>query len=337
MKLKLILPKFVSMKRLAFLLVVAVFWNSCSNEFELTEEWKDIPIVYGLLSMADTAQYIRVEKAYLDPNTSALEQAKIADSIYYQNASLKIIHDQTGDEYNLEMIDGRDDGYFREPGVFAQEPNYLFKIRTTDIDFIGGDLYRLELDRGNENAIVTAETILVDEFALFRPLSGTSLRFEDGLNFTFSWRAIESAAFYDLSLEFNYSEQDPNQPGNPFVNKRVIWKVAENIRTNEFKIQGEEFYQAIASGIEGGLNVPRRIGSISVVIEAGGTSLFDFIQVGSANQGITGSLDLPEFSNLSEGLGVFSSRNEIREDGFSLFDSTRDSLELGRFTRDLNF
>jgi hypothetical protein len=325
------------MKKLAILLLVAVLWNSCSNEFELTEEWKDIPIVYGLLSMADTAQYIRVERAYLDPNTSALAQAKIADSIYYENASVQIVHEQTGDVYDLEMIDGRDDGYFREEGVFAQEPNYLFKIRTSDIDLIGGDDYRLELDRGNGNPIVTSQTALVDEFVLFRPLSGTSLRFEDGLNFTFSWREIESAAFYDVTLEFNYTEQDPNQPGNPFISKRVIWKVAENIRTNEYRIQGEEFYQAIASGIEGGLNVPRRIGQLSVVIEAGGTSLFDFIQVGSANQGITGSLDLPEFSNLSEGLGVFSSRNEIREDGFNLFTATRDSLEFGRFTRDLNF
>ncbi len=38
--------------------------TSCSNEFDLNEKWKDIPVTYGMLNPKDTAQYIRLERVF---------------------------------------------------------------------------------------------------------------------------------------------------------------------------------------------------------------------------------------------------------------------------------
>ena len=57
-----------------------IFYSFCSNDIDLTSEWKDIPVVYGLLSKSDTANYIRVEKAFIDNEKSALDLAQIPDS-----------------------------------------------------------------------------------------------------------------------------------------------------------------------------------------------------------------------------------------------------------------
>ena len=65
-------------------------FNSCSNDFDLVDTWKDIPIVYGLLNVNDSVQYIRVEKAFLDEETSALVIAQEPDSLYYGNISVEL-------------------------------------------------------------------------------------------------------------------------------------------------------------------------------------------------------------------------------------------------------
>ena len=81
---------------------------SCSNDFDLIEDFQDIPVVFGLLSQADSIHYIRVEKAFVDPNTSALEIAQIADSIYYESIGVSVEHEASGTVYQLDRVD--DDG-----------------------------------------------------------------------------------------------------------------------------------------------------------------------------------------------------------------------------------
>ncbi len=76
------------MRKILVLLIaccVSVSLQNCSNEFELTEKWKDITVVYGLLDGSDTAQYILIEKAFLDESTSALLIAQNPDSLFYNN------------------------------------------------------------------------------------------------------------------------------------------------------------------------------------------------------------------------------------------------------------
>ena len=96
---------FVAMKN-----ILGIFFSACSNDLDLFEEKKDIPIVYGLLSSTDTAHYIRVEKAFADPNGSALDVAQIPDSLYYMDAVVSLRNVQAGEEYILTMVDGNVEG-----------------------------------------------------------------------------------------------------------------------------------------------------------------------------------------------------------------------------------
>ncbi|MCC7244082.1 MAG: hypothetical protein IT269_00265, partial [Saprospiraceae bacterium] len=59
------------MQKLLFLPLLALLVASCSNDFDVAAPWKEIPVVYGLLSPQDTAHYIRIEKAFLDASEGA--------------------------------------------------------------------------------------------------------------------------------------------------------------------------------------------------------------------------------------------------------------------------
>ena len=73
-----------------FIAFVTLMFSACETDFQLEGEWKDIPVVYAFLSEQDTAYYVRVEKAFLEPGGDATEIAQIPDSIYYKEEQISV-------------------------------------------------------------------------------------------------------------------------------------------------------------------------------------------------------------------------------------------------------
>ena len=92
------------MKWILGLICIGFLFTACDNTLVVTDKWKDIPIVWGFLSKSDTAHYIRVEKAFLDPNTSAYTIARIPDSLYYENAVVTLKRIASGQVFTLTRV-----------------------------------------------------------------------------------------------------------------------------------------------------------------------------------------------------------------------------------------
>src|SRR5437868_9126208 len=111
--------------------ILSLIFFSCSTDFEVTTAWKDETIVYGLLDKSDTAQYIKIEKAFLDPNTNALTIAQIPDSLYYNELNVELqqyTNHQLVNSFPLVKVDGNSEGLVKDTGIFAQSPNILYKL-----------------------------------------------------------------------------------------------------------------------------------------------------------------------------------------------------------------
>jgi hypothetical protein len=322
---------------LGILTILLIVFSSCSNEFELFDEKEDIPIVYGLLSSSDTAHYIRVERAFADPNGSALDIAMIPDSLYYNNAGVSILNVQTGQEFVMSRVDGNQEGYVRNQGVFAQAPNYLYKLHSSLIDLVPGNEYEFRLNRGETKALVTATTIVLEDPLVTRPTSSARIDFDYILPFTVKWRLPDGGKISDVRLIINYEETDMDQSGNPTTSHSLTWFVGRNLDTDEIERPGIEFYSFLANSLVADQNIIRDFDGIDVVVDVGGQEILDYIRVGQANIGITSSQDIPTYTNLSEGFGLFSSISSGSRFGISLTTESRDSLENGFITKDLNF
>ena len=46
-------------------LFLLTFLASCDNDLEITSDWKDIPVVYGILNSQDSVNYVKLNKAFL--------------------------------------------------------------------------------------------------------------------------------------------------------------------------------------------------------------------------------------------------------------------------------
>ncbi|MEK7258000.1 MAG: hypothetical protein AAB316_24790, partial [Bacteroidota bacterium] len=315
-------------------------------DFEVAADWKDIPVVYGLLNIGDKVHYIRVEKAFLDPDGNALDIAQIADSLYYDNAKVFLERESDGQVFELQRVDGKSEGYPREPGVFAEEPNWLYKIDSSVLLLKPKESIRLRIDRGNGLPEVTARTLVLTKLKLRRPdpTNTNSFNFAYNLPTEIQWSSDDSTKVFDVNFIFRYAEFPADNP-NQVEEKTVEWQWARGYRPpaeglivhSLEKELGEEFYQVLKNNIPVNSILKRVFLGIDVVITGGGDSLNKYVNVAESNTGITGAQEIPTYTNLSEGRGVFSSISKLVQKNVQLTQATRDSLRLGIHTKQLNF
>lgn len=324
------------LKWLPFILV-CIGVSGCDNTFDITAPWKDVPVVYGVISPADTAHYIRIEKAFLDANQSALELARIPDSLYYDNLDASIIHVNSGSVFQLAEVNGSVDGYVREDGVFAEDPNILYKLNSSDILLTIGDVYRLSINRGDELDLVEAETVIVGAPTVKVPGPSTPLRFRYENDFKILWVLVDDAGFYDVSIITHFRERD-NRISADYLDKSNRWKIARNLSTDEWEFPGRDYFENLDANLESNSQIQRIFDGIDIEVEAGGPELLEFLRVTQANTGITSvGGDIPRYTNLSEGIGLFSSSNLAARRDYDLHPVSMDSLRNGIITGGLNF
>ena len=332
------------MKQIGLLLLV-IFLVGCDNELDIIEPSGDIPIVYGFLDPASDTQYIRIERAFVDPEVSALEIAQIPDSIYYpETVTARITNNINQDSILLTRINGNLEGLIRDEGVFVQDPNYLYSVPSDVINIDVDAVYTLNLDRGNGLPLVTATTDIVgpSRFISPNPLSpDPRLNFELDSDVSITASVDDQGIIFDLYLDIFYVER---MPGGSFEGRQVTWQVASNLRRDEsddsvlrHRQEGEGFFSALAARIPVVDGITRRFSSMTLVIEGGNGTLDEFLRVGQANLGITSTQDIPFFDNLSEGRGIFASKNSTSLEGITLTTSAIEELVTGEITGDLGF
>jgi hypothetical protein len=332
------------LKPLVLLLVLVMGWSACSTEVNLEAEWKDIPIVYGFLNVQDTAHYVRVQKAFLEPGGDAIQIAQNSDSIYYDDIAVSLENRTKGTSFPLERVNGENEGYFKEEGLFANSPNILYKIDAVLADLEGGDEVVLRIDRGDELPPAMAETIVLSEIdSVGSSPSNNINRWRYDQLLPVVWRPGPEAQIFDVRFIIHYREVTPGQMVEP-VAKTVEWVVSRSVLRDDpdsarekVDVSGEAFYAFLGSAIPPSEGEVRLFDYINIVITGAGAEFRDFILVEQANTGITSAQNIPIFTNVEEGLGVFTSRYQLVRRGIRLGDEARDSLSNGIYTRDINF
>lgn len=330
--------------------------NGCDNELNLIEPNNQAtPVVYGFLSMKDTATYIRVERSFVDIKRSPIELAKIADSITYPaNVEVYLVRIKTNERYPLQKIDGNTEGYRRDTGAFATIPNYLYKIKTSTLELKSNEDWRVEvLRKGDTKVIARAETKVIGNYDItMQPFVSLDpsfpCTFETNETASGKGDADVIARFYAINILFNYEETI----GTTTTKKQITWNFSPNqarkgapnaiYDQQSFTKSGRDFYEFLGNNIPITAGVVRKFIDFDVEVTAGGQEIIDLLSVGIANLGITGSQTIPIYTNVRDGsnvnaLGIFGSRNKFTKKGFKMVDPSLELLKNGPFTKQLNF
>lgn len=337
------------MKKLLLLLLPAVLLiQACSNDFEVAAPWKEIPAVYAILSPKDTAHYIRVEKAFLDPETNALQIAQIADSLYYPENAIEVYLERvsTGQRFQLNRVDGNLEGYVRESGVFASQPNWLYKTKETLLE---GETYRFIMTRNDGKPDVTAETTLPGSFYYQYPDQQQlppRISFSRNAPTNITWRSDANGVYFKIDFRIRYREETP--AGAIIRRDTLYWTPVTNVERSDTPVAGgqfrsqapvsaDAFFNFLVQNIPAASDRFRYFDGIDITITGGGKEIKEYQETASANSGITGAEVIPVYTNLSEGFGLFSGRNSTILDRIQVASQTVNTMNESSPVKDLNF
>lgn len=341
------------MKQLFLFGISILLLSACSNDFDVTADWKEVPVVYGILSPKDTATYIRIEKAFLDEKRSALEVSKIADSLYYPADAIAVYLEKKGSpqtRIQLAKVDGVSEGITRAEGIFATQPNWLYKYKHTNATayFETGKRYLLTIERKDGKPKITAETVIPGEFKFTSPDESNLLdrtSFSERLPTTFEWRCDSNGVLFNLDLIIRFREVNPTN-GVVVAKKELYLKGGRNLKASpnssgqwgaSYQLFGSTFFKFLRDNIDSTQNYWRYFEPGSIVLEGGGSEINKYLEAAQVNSGITGAEVVNSYTNISEGFGIFTAKNEKLFNKLFISSSTVDSMNASLITRKLNF
>lgn len=345
------------MKNFLFAAGLLFTWviSGCSTDFDLNADFQETPVVYGLLDQSIPVNYIRINRAFLDDSIDALTLAADPESIYYGDELVVTLEYYINGNFVgsavLERVDGDTLGIPKEEGTFANIPNILYRYK----DALNPEYtYKLIAQNTVTGKSISTETGIINDFKIVRPneesIFPQAISLSPKGSYEFAFNNAKNAAVYDITLRFHYREATFVPATNDFVDvvsKYIDWKFVSNLNTVDvnageqitYAIQGAAFYNFIKNNFTANPDplFVRLPDSAQFILDAGGESLYSYIQFSNATLGLNEGQVSLDYTNVDGGLGLFSSRYRKISKIYPFTIQTRDSIACSSITQGLNF
>lgn len=329
------------MKRLLLLLILVIpfLHNACKNDLDVLGEYEEKIVCFGILNPNDTAHYIRVSKVFLGEG-NALVYAQTQDSIQLrpENMEVRITHLQNGVETQYWILQ-TDTSIPRDEGIFLNPHQVVYRGAFPVLT--DGSTYKLTVTDLITGYVTSCETTVVKDVVHSSPNTLQFLNFEDAGAIGFHFSSGTFSRRTKLTIRFYYDEQfiyDTTQTSIRYVD----WEIGEAETFSDLggenlfiNVQRNNFMNMLANKIEPNPLVRRISRRVDLYYLSAHDDLVTYIKVQQANAG--SSTELPEFTNMENGLGLFTTRNTTIVTNFHLDQDTQYALATLPLLNDLNF
>jgi len=326
--------------RVFLLLFLTTFiFLSCNKELNVNADWKDVTVVYGLIDQSENVHYIKVTKAFLGPG-DAMQFARIPDSSNYPDKLQVTLEEYDGAtlkktyDCDTTMVTNKDSGIF-------YYPDQLVYYTTGQLN--ENYQYKLRIFNNQTNKEVTASTGLVHSFTIEKPQAPPQkITFLPGQNAEVRWIPAQGGKRYQLTIRFHYVESLKSDPTQTWQ-KYIDWVVFNNVKITyssppiaySYYIGGDGFYAFVGSQIPVDPNLNRTARYFSYIFTVGSEDLDTYMEVTEPSLSII--QERPPFSNIVNGIGLFTSRTMNVRDSLEPSTNTINELRVNAFTKDLGF
>lgn len=327
------------------LVPLLVAFAGCREEFSLEADFQDIPVVYAYLEAAADTQYVRVERGIQGGGGDAGAVARDPRRLYYGEdaARVSLRNLATNEEVVLTRVDATREGLRRDDGVFAGEPNILYRTTRQEIDLRGGQDVSITVSREGQTD-ARAETTMLQPIEIVRPT--TTVRLDDYRRpQLLSWEASAEAVVFAVAFTFDIREFDTVDPAKDRT-VSITYRADERYRPSgenrsgnsvRYELDNEALYRFIGQALPVTVGTARRLDALSLRVTGVGEEVARLLTLEGANAGLTSSQSLPRYTNVEGGQGVVTSRSSDVRSGIQLDEGSLDSLGEGRYTKALNF
>lgn len=324
----------LKMKNFLCLLLITCTLCSCDNEVDLNAPYRQTAVVYAFLDQNEPLQYIRIQKTFQNkPGSAATEGGQKADSLYFKNLKVELMDVSWGYDSTTKRIPCvRIDSVPKAIGTFASNEHYLYvvalpKDNTRDVT------WRIEIKDTTTGAFFYSESRMVRDAVVN---SGTINFYNSNLwQFSFVFTTAKNAVLYDAFIRFKYKEMsaaDTNIAHERYYDYNIIKnKESDGLGGEQlrFQVKGIPFLSSISEYFKiiepnGNPSVKRRVVGFEYVVYGGSDDFKNLLDVSAPSQAIVQKK--PFYSNIHNGIGIFTSRNRMVRSDIVFDQSTVDFI-----------
>lgn len=314
------------MKRLylLFCLPFAVLFFSCSTDIDLYADYKELPVIYGLLDARADTNFIKITRAFYAEGDVSLSAANPDSSYYPGKLDVRLVEFCNGDsirEIILDTITIHD----KQPGVFYAPAQKLYYTTETLPNNSKTEKYSYKLKVALPDRLLTTQADLVgnDSYDVQSLAVNFSKEYFNAVPREFLFHPAINAGFYEVNMTFTFLEQrTPDADSVPrtmrwYIGRLNDFDLSSNMEMNCYKFyyRPQDFYAKLSEFLGADtaiVGLKRYIGDfpVEVIITAGGEELRQYIHNNDASLGFAQGDNT--FSLIDGGYGVFSSRMVAR-------------------------
>ena len=305
------------------LLYVTLFF-SCSTDIDLYADYKQVPIIYGVLDPTADTNFIKITRSFYVEGDAYQSAVNPDSSNYSGKLDARLVEYCNGDsvrEIVLDTITIHD----KEQGIFYAPDQKLY-YTTEPLNWNGvKNLYSYKLKVVFPERTLTTKTDIVGNggFDIQSLAVNFSKEYFGMVPRRFLFYPATKASFYDVSMKFTFLEQ--RTPDGDSVPRTMEWKVGTFMDDLLFSnMDGEAYYffyrpEAFYENLEKFIGADTSIMGlkryiedypVEVIIVAGGEKLRQYIYENDPSYGFVGGNN--EFTLIDDGFGVLSSRMTIK-------------------------
>jgi len=323
-----------------FLAIIGFWTTSCSNKVDINADYQEITIVYGLLNQSQDRQFIKITKAFQTDGNVMLAAGDPKNSMY-DPSNLEVWLDEYKGETYLRtiyldsvLITDKDSGDFYYPNEIVYATPKGVKIKQAFE-------YRLNIKVKSTGRLIEGKTYLIQDFSIKRPTSWQQyVSFTGRYNQKVEWKAAKNGILHQLTIRYFYTDIPASGPtSSHFVDLKFGIKRAANADGTEDMVQefsGDAFYQNLAANIdlpEAGMH--RYSDSLYYIFDVADEDFTIYLDINAPSNSIV--QERPSYSNITNGIGLFSSRYTKLRYFAGLTPTSLDTLIHGQYTRQLGF
>jgi hypothetical protein len=290
-------------------LLLLFLYTGCSNDVDINAEYEQITIVYGLLDPYADTTYLKINKAFLGEG-NALIMAQVPDSSeFIEKLDVSIWPEDNPDNittFDTITITNKEEGTFYNPNQVVYYSPLQPEVDKT---------YQLRVIYKDTEITGETSTFSFSRLDITSPGFALKIRIDNTTDpRAIIWNRKDEAPRYDVVVRFNYKEL--HEGSSDTVYRYFDWfkdtqksQVGEEV---ESYYTGNTFYNALENFVpyedpeQEAMVTDRYTSTMEFIVEAGGTELNTYMEVTEPSNSII--QDRPEYTNLTNGIGVFSSR-----------------------------
>ena len=326
------------------LLIQVLLLGSCNNDMDLIDPIEPKPVVYCVFNPMDTAYYVSLTKSFVG-DTNAFVLAKQPDRVFFDSADIRL-SGLDKDENILFETGFEPCDIIKKPGIFPESNGYLYRSKreldefeqfTISGQYSGITHFKLEIRIPGYDQSIESKIKRLDPAIIGKP-SHDSIAFEF---FPFEdYEYMIASGFHDggdcldfiMRLRYKdcYKDSIIMRETDILFRKDIYHK-----RTANFYIPPDFFLNKLLKYIPDDQDVEYRtlvnFDFISI------NTLPEFKMYTETRELLSSDYHLVDWSNITNGIGLFSMKNTFYRYNYTFTQKTKDSIAFSPVTAHLRF